>query len=254
MYHLAATVIAKLEVMPGIWELHLRVPEIARAAQPGQFLMMLRSAAYDPYLRVPVSLLRIKEDSVALLLDQASPAQGPLAQRGVGQEVDSLGPLGKGFKVPPVRQHLLLIGQGLSISPLVALAEWAVAQGKQATLLAIADSPERLYPAELLPRAIEYHSVIQIGDNFGSCRDLLGQMLPWADQVFVAGTELLYRFIHQQVSIIGSARRRKSYIQAWIASDIVCGMGVCWSCAHQTHHGMRRICTDGPVFDLYDLL
>jgi len=32
-----------------------------------------------------------------------------------------------------------------------------------------------------------------------------------------------------------------------------CGTGICYGCTVRTKHGNRRVCTDGPVFDMNDI-
>ncbi|MCX6000707.1 MAG: hypothetical protein NTU41_14300 [Chloroflexi bacterium] len=33
-----------------------------------------------------------------------------------------------------------------------------------------------------------------------------------------------------------------------------CGVGACYGCAIETKRGMRRVCLDGPVFELEDIV
>ncbi|MEK7217141.1 MAG: dihydroorotate dehydrogenase electron transfer subunit, partial [Chloroflexota bacterium] len=47
-------------LLPGTGILWLRAPDVARAAAPGQFLLARCSDGYDPLLRRPLSVHRIK--------------------------------------------------------------------------------------------------------------------------------------------------------------------------------------------------
>ncbi|MCD6302206.1 MAG: hypothetical protein J7M15_01625 [Anaerolineae bacterium] len=47
---------------------------------------------------------------------------------------------------------------------------------------------------------------------------------------------------------------RRGRAQAWLWGDLRCGLGCCDSCLVDTRRGWRRICTDGPVFDLANLV
>ncbi|MEE9398932.1 MAG: hypothetical protein V3V23_01535 [Dehalococcoidales bacterium] len=33
-----------------------------------------------------------------------------------------------------------------------------------------------------------------------------------------------------------------------------CGLGTCYGCTLKTKSGLKQVCTDGPVFDLEDIL
>ena len=58
----------------------------------------------------------------------------------------------------PSSRHLLLVGQGLGVGPLVALAEWAVGAGLAVTLLAGAADAAGLLPAAMIPAEVEYRT------------------------------------------------------------------------------------------------
>ena len=247
-----AVVVARLQAMPGVWQLHLLAEAVARAAQPGQFVMALRREGYDPYLRVAVPLHKIGAETVALLLDERDAAQRPLAARGVGERLDLLGPFGQGFALSSGARELLLIAQGLDIAPLVPLAEQAIAEGRRVAVLAATPEREHLFPTELLPRDVEYHGLVAGEGWLLGCRELCTDMLAWADQVCAAGPPALYRDLYQLVAR-EPVRLRAGFVHCWQPGQIACGMGLCLACAVETRRGMRRTCTDGPVFDLLDL-
>lgn len=246
-----ATVVARLEAMPGIWQLYLRAASLARAAQPGQFVMALRAGGYDPYLRCAVSLHKIGSDTFAFLLDADTAAHAPLLARGIGEAIDLLGPFGRGFAIAPRTRDVLLVAEGMGIGPLVALAEQSAVAGRRVTLLAVADARGRLYPTELLPRDVEYHGLLpEAATDFAM---LLRHSLAWADQVCAAGSWAFYRTLHTALQD-DPVRARPGFVQVWHSPVVACGLGVCRACAIQTRRGILRACTDGPVFDLMDLL
>ncbi len=245
-----ALVVARLEAMPGVWQLYLRAAFLARAARPGQFVMALRDRGYDPYLRCAVSLHKIGSDTVALLLDGATTAYAPLLARGVGETINLLGPLGRGFVVAPGTRNVLLVAEEMGIAPLVALGEQSVAAGHRVTLLAVAGARERLYPTGLLPRDVEYHGLLSETAEFAA---LLRDGLAWADQVCAAGSRTFYRTLHAALQD-EPVWARPGFVQVWHAPSVACGFGICRACVVETRRGVRRACADGPVFDLLDLL
>jgi len=250
--HICATVTARLEAMPRVWQIYLHAPRIAQAARPGQFVMALRTTAYDPYLRVALPLHKIGKDTIAFLLKGDDAAHGPLADVEVGAPFDLLGPFGRGFRVNELTGNLLLIAQDLGVAPLVALAEQAVGDGKKVTLLVVAESRELLYPTELLPQAIEYRGITAGKDMPAAMMDLLVGALPWADQVCAVGSDDLYHQLYEQI-VSDPLHMRPGFAQVWASTRIGCGMGVCLSCTVETRHGPCQACTDGPVFDLCEL-
>lgn len=249
MHKSEAIISARLEAMPGWWVLHLRCPA-ARAARPGQFVMALRSPGHDPYLRLALPIHRIGQEMLSLLLDQEDAGQRALVKREIGASLDLLGPLGHGFEIASGAQRLLLIAQGAGIVPLVGLAEQALATGRQVALVALAERAERLYPAELLARGIEYQGRVQ--EPGASNSAMLADLLRWADQICAAGSAALYQELRQEIAR-RPARPRSGAAQVYWPGRIGCGLGLCQSCAIETKRGIKLVCRDGPVFDLFDL-
>ena len=73
-----------------------------------------------------------------------------------GDTVDLLGPLGRPFEVDPRSRHLLLVAGGLGMAGVRMLADEAIRDGRQVTLLFGAASAREVYPSSLLPDEVEY--------------------------------------------------------------------------------------------------
>lgn len=83
--------------------LRLKSPSIAGQAQPGQFLMVRVSSQPYPLLRRPFSIHASRKDEDALEIFFARQGIGTamMAEKKVGQTLDLIGPLGKGFLKEP---------------------------------------------------------------------------------------------------------------------------------------------------------
>ncbi len=73
-----------------------------------------------------------------------------------GDQIDMLGPLGRPFEVDPRSRHLLLVAGGLGMAGVRMLADEAIRDGRQVTLLFGAASAREVYPSSLLPDEVEY--------------------------------------------------------------------------------------------------
>ena len=114
--------------------LRLLCPDIARSAQPGQFILLRVNELHDPFLRRPFSFSRIlpprgkrirPEDEGALEICYKIVGRGTslMTQLREGQRVDVLGPLGKGFWEIEGQQRAILVGGGIGVAPLLPWAE-----------------------------------------------------------------------------------------------------------------------------------
>ncbi len=218
--------------------------------------MVRTSEGYDPLLRRPFSIHRVAPLSsptrLALLFTVVGRGTKWLAERGEGDMLDLLGPLGHGFEISSRSRALLLLAGGIGIAPLVAVAEKGIADGAQVTLVLGAQSKAQLYPSHLLLPEVKLVVATEDGSagRRGMVTDLLAELALEADQIFACGPLAMYKAI---APIIKGEKGEKS-VQVSMEVRMGCGFGACYGCAIETKAGMRFVCRDGPVFDLKDII
>ncbi len=233
--------------MPGAHLLWVESPGIAGLAQPGQFITVRCGEGLDHLLRRPLSIHQIKGSSqVALMLSVVGWGTDWLSRLREGDPLDILGPLGHGFTVAPSSRHLLLVAGGIGIAPLAFLAQrvLALGQGHTVTLLHGAATANSLYPPHLLPPGTQLVTATDDGSEGrkGPVTGLLAEYSPRADQVFACGPVGMYRAM--------MARDPKISVQVSLEARMGCGLGACYACSFQTRDGRKRVCREGPVFEL----
>jgi len=135
------------------FRLRLLCPEIARWAQPGQFILMRVNELRDPFLRRPFGFSRIflpkgkrtkPEDEGVLEIYYKIVGRGTslMTQLREGQRLDVLGPLGKGFWVSEGQKRAILIGGGIGIGPLIPWAEQLQRERRKRPPKSLEESPE----------------------------------------------------------------------------------------------------------------
>ncbi len=247
-----AEIVSNTQITTDLWDVGLRAPQIAREARPGQFVHVRVSQAADPLLRRPMSIYRIGEDTVNLLVRPAGRGSRIIIDKRVGESLDCLGPLGNGFALHPTSRHLLMIGGGSGIGPLVGLAEDAVAKDLSVVLLFGARSGDRVFPGRLLPEAVEYAVATEDGSagRGGVVTDLLRDYLDWADALYACGPRAMFLTM---LDIMRAGNVRKS-VQVSMEENMACGVGACFGCVVETRRGeMKSVCEDGPIFEMSEL-
>lgn len=246
-----ATVLSNTEVMPGVHLLWAEAPDVAAGARPGQFVMVRVGEGPDPLLRRPLSIHRLapldRPRRIALLFAVVGRGTALLAQRGEGDRLDILGPLGNGFEIGPGTHRMLLVAGGLGIAPLVALAEEGVRRGLGVTMLQGAATAAQLYPAQMLPPVVALEVATE--DGSAGTRCAVPQLVPAvaADQVFACGPLSMYQ---SMAAVLGGERS----VQVSMEARMGCGLGLCYGCTIETRQGPRKVCQDGPVFELEDIV
>ena len=212
----------------------------------------------DPFLPRAFSFYRFrgegKSREFALLYTVVGRVTEQMASMRPGERIWMTGPLGRGFDVRRSATNLLMIGGGVGIAPLVALADAESERSSHSRSIVLcfgARSADGVYPAELLPPQVEYQVSTEDGSMGGQgfVTDLFAQHLSWADQSFACGPTPMFRAMSDVVRRDGLNRP----VQILMETEMACGTGICYGCAVFTRRGVKLCCKDGPRFDLLDV-
>ena len=243
-----AEIVSNEELLSGFHLLWLQAPKLAQAFQPGQFMMVRCGEGFDFTLRRPFSLHQVAEERLALFFKKVGRGTRWLAERQPGDELDLLGPLGRGFSVSPESRHLLLVAGGVGIAPLLFLAQRELLLGRKVTLLLGAKTSSELYPESLLPEGL--HLAITTEDGSAGRKGMVTELLPElalaADQIFACGPLPMYQAMAEM--------NLEKPVQILLEQILGCGIGACQGCSVPTIAGLKRVCREGPVFNLEEVI
>ena len=262
-----AKLVKVASVGPSLYWLGLKAPRLLTETfpQPGQFLHVLAGPGCDPLLRRPLSVLDADRDAseVELYLQLVGRGSRFLASLSPGEEIDVLGPLGRGFRAVGPDKTLYLVAGGVGLAPLFFLAR-AIAQGrtpeaprKVLFLLGArsrADMPaktllDRLPSAPLL--ASDDGSAGHRGTVIGLLEALLAREEGEAELAGCGPPRML-------AALAGLASRECLPCQVSLEQVMGCGVGACQGCVVASRlagresgagEGYSRVCTEGPVFE-----
>ncbi|MHB8084942.1 MAG: iron-sulfur cluster-binding protein [Dehalococcoidia bacterium] len=214
----------------------------------------------DKVLRRPISVHAVKDtDIISFLI--APPINGgtphksgaqQLCELREGEEFDLIGPLGNGFTIDSNSKNILIAAGGIGIAPMKFLAETALSSGRRVTLLIGARTKAALYPSSLLPKGADTIFATDDG-SFGrksSVADLIPEHVAKVDQVFACGPQAMYETMQRNMN----SWPVKKPVQVSLEVRMGCGVGACYSCSIRTRQGMKRVCKEGPVFDINDII
>ena len=250
MKQVTASINSNSEVMPGVYLIWLESSQIASTAQPGQFVMV--RCGGESVLPRPLSIHQLadKKGKLALLYFVVGKGTYWLSQRKTGDGIDLFGPLGNGFSIHPASHNLLLVAGGIGIAPLCFLAQQSLNQGHSVTLLLGTSTATQLYPKHFLPPKTEVITISEDGTDGqqGIVTNLIPKYVDRADQIFACGPAGMYKAMAQMPEL------RDKLVQISLEVRMGCGRRVCYGCTVKTKSGLKQVCTDGPVFDLEDIL
>jgi dihydroorotate dehydrogenase electron transfer subunit len=251
------------KVGPRFYKLTLLSKYIATHAEPGQFVEVRCAAGYDPLLRRPLSFHKInpQHETFELFYEVIGKGTELLTKQTVGSELDVLGPLGSGFKIDPAKKVHILIGGGMGVAPLRALAEaikgpGAGVQGpeKKTVYSLIGAKTKEYVQCESEIKTAADQVVVSTDDGSygekGLVSDLLLELfansLPPTNYslttIYACGPKAMLKAVAE------IAWQKQIDCQLSMEERMACGIGACKGCAVMTRSGYKMACKDGPVF------
>jgi dihydroorotate dehydrogenase electron transfer subunit len=220
------------------------------AAAPGQFAMLSAAERWGggedgrPFLGRAFSIARQQDGEAHYLLEDVGPGTERLCELRAGDEIEVVGPLGRGFEAPPDGHRALLVGGGVGIAPLAILQdELGVAAGTP--LLGFRDGAHA-HGAELLTGARVATDDGSVGHR-GLVTELLEAELTASGgpaQVYACGPPPMLEAIR------ALCEREQVACQLALEAGMACGFGACFGCVvPKRSGGYLRVCVDGPAID-----
>ena len=214
--------------------------------EPGQFVQLGLEPAYLPR---PFSILRADGRHLAVLSKAVGLGTRALFACTPGHRVWVLGPLGRGFRSDG-SAPAVLVGGGVGLPPLYALAERLAGQGPPARVIVGARTADQvLLHEELTALGAEVHVMTDDGSagSSGTAADRLRELLRAAGgrcRVYACGPAPML------AAVAGLCRRNGTPCQVAVEEHMACGFGACQGCAVRTAAaGYDLVCRDGPAFD-----
>jgi dihydroorotate dehydrogenase electron transfer subunit len=259
MIQTQATVMLNEMIAPGYGRIRLSCGAGVAKARPGQFVMLGFPDAVDPLLRRPFSIHRLfageeGAGGIEVLYKVVGKATRRLSQVASGGGLSLLGPLGRGFQVPPGIGRLYCVAGGFGVAPFVFLTEWLKRQASppaelrvflggrgKADLLCVADFERLGIPVRLTTDDGSLGDQCRVTDPFA---EAVAQQPP--DMVLACGPKAMLS------CVLGIVRAHRIPCQLSIEAMMACGMGACLGCAVESRRDPARYlhaCIDGPVFD-----
>lgn len=272
---LAAELVQSRQILPDQWLQSYHAPQLVAGARAGQFVHVRTGDYSGLVLRRPFSINTTDASSgiVTIHFQVVDRSADWMTRLRPGDTLDMLGPLGRPFEVDPRSRHLLLVAGGLGVAGVRMLADEALRDGRQVTLLFGAATARDVYPSSLLADEVEYVVATDDGSlgHAGSVTELVTGYEAWADQAFACGPRPMLAALSVQaagrrerlgVAKLGRKKgggrplapgspqaRRKAFLQVSLEQRMGCAAGACLGCVVMGTGGQpQRVCREGPVF------
>ena len=259
-----AKVIENKLISPGCFKISLDTPALAREAIAGQFLHIRIGDNTEPLLRRPISIHRIAAKYVEILFKTVGKGTETLSRKKSGDTIDLIGPLGNGFKIfKESPSHKFIVAGGMGVAPLVCLAEEFLKQRRGRSPKSGLTVVLGATTAAHIICVDEFKSMgadIYVATEDGS----LGERALATDLTRKVVRSKKYRLGNVCFYAAGPMAMIKALCvltegcsiesQASLEERMACGLGACLGCAVDTQSGYKRVCKDGPVFNMCEII
>ncbi|HWQ77070.1 MAG TPA: dihydroorotate dehydrogenase electron transfer subunit [Syntrophomonas sp.] len=248
------TVISNRPCAPALFEMEIEAPRTALLCEPGQFLQVRASAGLDPLLRRPISIYDVDRQGGIITLLYKVVGRGTELLAGLRPQhaLDIMGPLGRGFTLPPAPGRAVLVGGGVGIAPLLYLARRLREMQWSLTVCYGAGSAKELAAASRFDE-LGVELLLATADGSRGYKGLVtellqaGIMVEKIDMIYTCGPEIM------MAAVTDFAARYGLQGECSLEEHMACGVGACLGCARKLKNSDQnygKVCKDGPVFSL----
>lgn len=246
------TILEHKEIAQNMMWLAFEAPEDLNY-MPGQFLHIRVTDGVDHLLRRPISLCKVKgmdgKNAIGVAYRVGGKGTKLLANKKVGDTLDVLGPLGKGFKIHDNDKHAILVGGGIGVPPMVELADQLTQRGIKVTSIIGFQSKN----IAILIEELNQYGEVLVATNDGTLGIqgfvtdyMTDELLGTADRFYACGPTPMLKAV--QTKMQGKV---EGYLS--LEERMGCGIGACMACVtscvmEDGSVGYKKVCKEGPVF------
>lgn len=221
-------------------------PSFPLRAFPGQFCIIRVNQRLDPFLGRPFSIFDLNEKVIKFLYRVKGKGTVTLSKMKKGETVSITGPLGRWYPYP--EGEFVIIAGGIGLASVYYLMRKFP---KKAYLFyGIRSEKEILFYKELKKLAKKVYISTENGTAGyrGVVTDLFKEKgLSLNLPVYACGPMIMLEELKKIIE--------ETNLSCYVAVEerMGCGIGACLGCVIKTNEGFKRVCTDGPIFELREI-
>lgn len=255
-YVIMFRIVEKRLLAPDIWLMNVEAPRVAKAAQPGQFVIVRGT---DDGERIPLTVADYdREQGTISIVIQAVGASTHkiVALEEGGALADFAGPLGQPsefiHETPEAlrARKFLFIAGGVGAAPVYPQVKWLHEHGVEADVIVGARNREMLIITDEL-RKVAGNLYLSTDDGSAGfhgnvtalMKDLIDNRGKRYDEIVTIGPMIMMKFVAL------AAREYGIRTIASLNTLMIDGTGMCGACRVSIGGKMKFACVDGPEFD-----
>lgn len=257
------TVEENIKIAKDTYKMKIKGNFVKECRTPGQFLNIRIGNGKEFMLRRPISISEIDrgENTVSIVFRINGEGTKFLADIEKGNDIDIIGPLGRGYDVLSLAsgQTALLVGGGIGVPPLYELAKQFKKRGINiVAILGFNTKEEVFYEEEFAKLGTVYISTVDGSyGTKGFVTDVIKEKNIDFDKYYSCGPAPMLK------ALIAVNNDKEGYIS--LENRMACGIGACYACVckkipkndlikyDEKKVEYTRVCYDGPVYKVGDV-
>ena len=253
------TILEKRSLAEGIWLMKIHAPRVARAALPGQFVIVRATERGE---RIPLTIADFDaaEGSVTIVTQAIGVSTRRICSLEEGEALaDFAGPLGRPSEFVGLpeeelrRRRYLFIGGGVGTAPVYPQVKWLHEHGVEVDVIVGAKTRSMLIYTDQM-RAVASHLHIATDDGSEGFHGLVTQLLEELiargeryDECVAIGPMIMMKFV--------ALTTKKHALKTTVSLNalMVDGTGMCGACRVTVGGRTRFTCVEGPEFDGHEV-
>jgi len=210
---------------------------------PGQFVNIKLDGLY---LRRPISVCDLCGDKLTIVYKAVGKGTEMMSQMQAGEKLDVLTGLGNGYDMTLSGNDPVLLGGGVGVPPMYLLAKRLLAQGKNVSVILGFNTASEIFYEEEFKKLGADVTVTTVDGSYGIkgfVTDALQSME--YSYFYTCGPEPMLKAVYKASKTSGQMSFEKR---------MGCGFGACMGCSCKTITGYKRICKEGPVMKMEEIL
>ena len=198
------------------------------------------------FLRRPISVCDYNDNELTLIYKVVGKGTEYMAELGAGEKLDILTGLGNGYDLSKSGNEPVLIGGGAGVPPMYNLCRKLVAEGKKPkVILGFNKENEVFFENEF--KALGAEVTVTTADGSYGMKGFVTDALKNMKYTYIysCGPEPMLKAIYNTAETSG---------QLSFEERMGCGFGACMGCSCETKYGNKRICKDGPVLEMEEII
>lgn len=222
-------------------------------SEPGQFAQLRVDGSSTTFLRRPISINWVdhSKNEVWFLIQKVGDGTHRLANYQDGDILNVIMPLGNTFSLPQcTTKRPLLVGGGVGVAPMLCLGKKLKESGYDPIFLLGARTKNDLLELNLFEQLGTVYTTTEDGSHgekgYVTHHSILAALT--FSQIYSCGPKPMMQ------AVASYAKENDIPCEVSLENTMACGIGACLCCVEDTPKGHVCACTEGPVFNIKDLL